>query len=149
MYRITNGQVEKVTSLPNVSGAEIYLQSLTVEQRQAMGIFARFSYGDYTEPLSSVADDCIYVPTRKTMKVEEQPYDISKIGLKEQLKEIGLWDEFITVLKSDPDKYEDFDLAGSLKSTDPRVLSMKQICVGMFGLTVEFVDAMLKRCKAV
>lgn len=68
-YRITNGQVEQVTSLPSVSGAEIYLASLPVSERQSMGIFARAEYGAFLEPVASVADDCIYAP----MPVQPEP----------------------------------------------------------------------------
>jgi hypothetical protein len=89
MYRITNGQVEQVTQLPNVSGAELYLQSLPVSERQSMGIFERVEYGDYSEPVSSVSDDCIYAPMPAQPEPIKEPLTFSRLKLIEALRAGG------------------------------------------------------------
>jgi hypothetical protein len=148
MYKLTNGQVEQVTSLPNVSGAELYLQSLPVAERQAMGIFAHLNYGDYPEPITDATNDCIFAPFPVVPDLPAQPFAISKILLKHEMQAVNRWADFKAILAGDPDANEDFELAVVLMSNDKNVIRFRSVCSQAFGFTEQEIDDMLIRCKS-
>jgi len=147
-YRITNGQVEQVTSLPNVSGVELYLQSLPVNERQSMGIFSRVEYGAYEEPSMSHAFDCIYAPMPIVTPVVEHPFAISKIKLDKALLALGARDLFDAFIASDKEVQRMYDKALVLISDDPNVIRFRTVCLQAFGFTPQEIDEMLQECKS-
>jgi len=148
MYKLTNGQVEQVTSLPNVSGTELYLASLPVNERQAIGIFSRVEYGEHTEAFASVADDCIYAPTPVVQPVVEQPFAISKIKLDKALLALGVRDQFDAFIASDSEMQRMYDKALVLMSNDPMVTSAMGYFKDALKLNDDQIKNMLEGCKS-
>jgi len=148
MYKLTNGRVEQVTSLPNVSGAEIYLASLPVAERQAMGIFSRVEYGAHTEAFSSIADDCIYAPTPVVQPVVEQPFAISKIKLDKALLALGVRDQFDAFIASDSEMQRMYDKALVLMSNDTMVTSAMGYFKDALKLNDDQIKNLLEGCKS-
>jgi len=148
MYKLTNGHVEQVTSLPNVSGAELYLQSLPVNERQAMGIFSRVEYGAHLEAFASIADDCIYAPTPIVQPVVEQPFAISKIKLDKALLALGVRDQFDAFIASDSEMQRMYDKALVLMSDDPMVTSAMCYFKDALKLNDDQIKNLLEGCKS-
>lgn len=100
-----------------------------------------------------VIDDILYgkkikVIWRLVSNIPEMPYDISKLFLKRALINIGKWEEFKTILAQNPTIQEEFNLSVTLKSNDPLVITMIQICIQYFNLSESQIDAILKSCKS-
>jgi len=147
-YQITNGQVEQVTSLPNVSGAELYLASLPVAERQAIGIFSRVEYGAYTEAFSSAADDCIYAPTPVVQPVVEQPFAISKIKLGDKFEELGVLAQFYAFIASDPRRARRYKDSVVLMSNDEDVTSAMAYFKQVLTMNDDQIKNLLEGCKS-
>jgi hypothetical protein len=76
----------------------------------------------------------------------EPPYNISKLKLKRAMGSLGKWQDFLAILKSNPDAYEDFNLAITLMSDDPLVIQFKTACIQLLGVTEEQLNDILKSC---
>jgi hypothetical protein len=148
MYKLTNGQVEQVTSLPNVSGAELYLQSLTVNERQAMGIFSRIEYGDYAEPICNATQDCIFAPTPIVQPVVDQPFAISKIKLGDAFEDLGMVEIFEAFIASDKTIARRYRDAVVLMSNDPMVTGAMAHFKTELGLNDGQIAGLLNHCKS-
>jgi hypothetical protein len=148
MYKLTNGQVEQVTSLPNVSGAEIYLQSLPVNERQAMGIFASIKYGDYAEPICNATQDCIFAPMPIVPPVVEQPFAISKIKLGDAFEALGVIAQFEAFINGDATIQRRYRDAVVLMSDDEMVLGAMAHFKQALGLDNEQIKLLLESCKS-
>ncbi len=148
MYKLTNGQVEQVTSLPNVSGAEIYLQSLPVNERQAMGIFASIKYGDYAEPICNATQDCIFAPMPIVQPVVEQPFAISKIKLGDAFEELGVIAQFDAFIASNPTIARRYRDAIVLMSDDEMVTSAMGYFKDALKLNDDQIKNLLEGCKS-
>jgi len=147
-YKLTNGQVEQVTSLPNVSGAEIYLQSLPVAERQAMGIFSRVEYGAHLEAFVSIADDCIYAPTPVVQPVVEQPFAISKIKLGDAFEALGVIEQLEAFIASSPTIARRYRDAVVIMSDDPMVTSAMGYFKDALTLNDDQIKNLLEGCKS-
>jgi hypothetical protein len=148
MYKLTNGQVEQVTSLQNVSGAEIYLQSLPVNDRQEMGIFAHLNYGDYAEPFTSVSDDCIFAPMPIPPEIPEQRFAISKIKLGDAFEALGVIAQFEAFIASNPTIARRYRDAVVLMSDDQMVTSAMGYFKDALKLNDDQIKNLLEGCKS-
>jgi hypothetical protein len=148
MYKLTNGQVEQVTSLPNVSGVELYLQSLPVNERQAMGIFSHVEYGAHIEAFVSVADDCIYAPTPVPPEIKEQPFAISKIKLGDAFEALGVIGMFQDFIASNPTTARRYRDAVVLMSDDPMVTGAMGYFKDALKLNDDQIKNLLEGCKS-
>ena len=147
MYRIANGQVEQVTSLPNVSGVELYLQSLPVSERQAMGIFARMIYGAFSEPVASVADDCIYAPVPAQPEPIKEPLTFNRLKLIEALDRRDLLPALDAYMAQDAKAKWYFTTASILEDAHPVFVEAMTTLKNATGMSDGEINAIFEESK--
>lgn len=88
----------------------------------------------------------VYDPVAQTFaeRATPVPGSCSKLGLKRALAEIGEWETVRGALATNPDLYEDWELATEIKRTDPLVQAM----IAQRGYTDAQVDQLLVRANA-
>ena len=147
MYKLTNGQVEQVASLPNVSGAELYLQSLPVNERQAMGIFARVEYGDYSQPICNATNDCIYAPKPAQPEPIKEPPTFNRLKLIEALDRRDLLPTLDAYMAQDAKAKWYFTTASILEETHHVFVEAMTTLKNATGMSDGEIRAILEESK--
>lgn len=95
MYRLNqNNQIEIAPeNLPNHSGFDRYLNSLSISERQAKGWYLNVVETDIETPFIDADKDTIFIPRKPVEIVEETPFEFSplkmEIDLEKRGKELG------------------------------------------------------------
>jgi hypothetical protein len=141
-YQIKNGKAEQVTELPNVSGVDLYLASITIADRQARGIFANMVY-------SATADhalDTIFAPMPPEPIKETSNYD--RIKLLDALAKRNLLQVFDSFMANDAKARWYFTTATVIEESHPVFISAMTAMVQVAGVSQEEVNAILEESKA-
>lgn len=145
-YTITNQQVEQVTQLPNVSGVDLYLASLTVEERQAKGIYGKMVYSaDVSDPVADASLDAIFAP----MPPEpiKEPLQLNRFKLIEALDKRGLLPAIDAYMAQDAKARWYFTTANVIEENHPILVNAVQTLKQATGVTDEQIQAIYEEAR--
>lgn len=146
-YQIKNGKAEQVTELPNVSGVDLYLASLTVAERQARGIYANMVYSaQVSDPVADASLDTIFAPMPPEPIKEPSSYD--RIKLLDALAKRNLLQVFDAFMANDAKARWYFTTATVIEESHPVFISAMTALVQVSGVSQEDVNAILEEAKA-
>jgi hypothetical protein len=146
-YQIKNGKAEQVTELPNVSGVDLYLASITIADRQARGIFANMVYSaQVSEATADHALDTIFAPMPPEPIKETSNYD--RIKLLDALAKRNLLQVFDSFMANDAKARWYFTTATVIEESHPVFISAMTAMVQVAGVSQEEVNAILEESKA-
>ena len=124
MNKINNGKVINAPqNTDNISGYPVYLASLPIGERQAMGWYANLVIdNNITEPIAIPEEDSIHIPP-PTVDTTLPPFNISKRALRKAMIAIGKESELDAYLESSTDIKKAWDEAICLSSDDPMIVA--------------------------
>lgn len=143
-YQIKNGQVEQVTELPNVSGVDLYLASLSIAERQARGIYANMVYSSQvSDPVADASLDTIFAPMPPEPPQEAKKYD--RMKLLDELANHNLLQIFDAFMSQDPKARWYFTTAPFLLETHEVFISAMNALVHIANVPQTEVDDILTK----
>lgn len=141
-YQIKNGKAEQVTELPNVSGVDLYLASITVEDRQARGIFGKMVYSaEVSDHVSDASLDTIFAPMPPAPAPEAKKYD--RMKLLDELAKRNLLQVFDAFMANDPQARWYFTTAPFMLETHPIFITAMNALVNLANVPQTEVDDIL------
>ncbi|WP_315773003.1 MULTISPECIES: hypothetical protein [unclassified Bradyrhizobium] len=140
-----------------MSGGHWIVSVATVEQSRLLPDGCRvvelFDAIDFTDPNApdpqSLFGGKMYDPSTNTLVDAPAPPvmipdSVTKLGLKRSFDELGQWGTVKAAIAADPKTQEEWDLATSIKRTDPLV----QGVIAVLNLTSDQVDQLIIRAHA-
>lgn len=146
-YQIKNGKAEQVAELPNVSGVDLYLASITKEDRQSRGIFANMVYSAMvSDPVADASLDTIFAPM--SPEPIKQPSSYDRIKLLDALAKRNLLQVFDSFMAKDVKAHWYFTTATVIEESHPVFVSAMTALVQVAGVAQEEVNVILEESKA-
>jgi hypothetical protein len=149
MYQIINNQaVEVPDNTANCSGNLLRLRNMSVEARQAEGVYSRLDYANIQTPYADPANDRIVAPfPPEPVDPKSLPFEISKIRMRKFFQSIGVWVTIKAYIESDQDRTDDWDDATVIMSNDQTVLSAIEALSGTVELSKARLMDALWNCR--
>lgn len=133
-YQIKNGKAEQVTELPNVSGVELFLSSLSVADRQARGIYGKMFYSsEVSDPVADASLDTIFAPMPP--EPAKEPLQLNRFKLIEALDKRGLLSAIDAYMAHDARARWYFTTATVIEENHPLLVSAIATLKAATGLT--------------
>ena len=145
MYYKLNNQNQVETSpdnLPNWSGYNLYLASLSIQDRQNLGWFKNVVETDIETAYTDSENDTVYIPRKIETPIPETPFEFSplkmEIAIEQRGKELGfgglgLLDSII----EQAGMTRAYKRASVLDSGDERVVQLMSVVAQAFSWTKE------------
>ena len=153
MYKLNEqNQVEtSPENLPNWSGYDKYLNSLSTQERQTQGWYKNLVEADIETAYIDAEKDTVYIP-RSIQKVEETPFEFSplkmELAIEQRGKELGI--DGLALLDSIIEQAgmtRAYKRASVLDSGDEHIIQLMGAICQALGWTTEECKAILNACR--